>query len=62
MTAFSHDDLAEATRAIESTLAKCEKSLPRLKAGGAQHTLLVRRIAAFKVAIALIRERLDRPS
>lgn len=59
MTAYSEDDLREALRAIESTIAKCEKALPKLKPGGPQHTLLTRRIDAFHVARALIQDRLE---
>ncbi|WP_332639408.1 hypothetical protein [Brevundimonas sp.] len=58
MTVHSEHDLREALRAIESTLAKCEKALTSLKPGTAQHTLLTRRIAAFAIAIELLKERL----
>ena len=58
MTAHSEHDLREALRAIESTLSKCEKALVRLTSGTAQHTLLTRRIAAFAIAIELLREKL----
>lgn len=58
MTAHSEHDLKEALRAIESTLSKCEKALAGLKPSMAQHTLLTRRIAAFRIAIALLKERL----
>ena len=51
---FSTDDLEEARRALASTLDKCEKVLPRLRPGSSQHTLLVRRIRALRVALALI--------
>jgi hypothetical protein len=40
----SEDDLAEALRALDSTIAKCRKALPKLKPGTASHTLLTRRI------------------
>jgi hypothetical protein len=58
MTAHSEHDLREALRGIESILSKCEKALAGLKPGTAQHTLLTRRIAAFEIAIELLRERL----
>ncbi|MDI1328405.1 MAG: hypothetical protein PSV23_16570 [Brevundimonas sp.] len=58
MTVHSEHDLREALRAIGSTLAKCEKALVNLKPGTAQHTLLTRRIAAFTIAIELLKERL----
>ena len=60
--AYGDLDLGEALRAIESTIAKCEKALPKLKVGSAQHTLVSRRIAAFEIAVGLIRERLGEQS
>jgi hypothetical protein len=53
----SEDDLAEALRALDSTIAKCQKALPRLKPGTASHTLLTR-IKALDIATALIRREL----
>ena len=58
MTVHSEHDLREALRAIESTNAKCEKALARLDPRTGQHTLLTRRIAAFGIAIELLKERL----
>jgi len=55
---FSRDDLEEALRAIESTVSKCEKVQPRLRQGTSQHTLLVRRIRALKIAASLIKKEL----
>lgn len=55
---FSKEELEEALRAIASTISKCEKVLPKLKQGTAQHTLLVRRIKAFQVAWSLIMQAL----
>lgn len=54
MSQFTKEELEEALRAIESTIGKCEKVKPKLKAGTAQHTLLVRRIKAFQIASTLI--------
>ena len=54
----SEDDLTEALRALDSTIAKCRKALPRLKPGTASHTLLTRRIKALEIATALIRREL----
>ena len=59
MAAHSETDLSEALRAVESLIAKCEKAVLKLPPGAAQHTLLVRRIAALKIARELIEERLD---
>jgi hypothetical protein len=58
---FSQEALQEALRAITSTLAKCEKVLPKLKRGTSQHTLLARRIEALGVAATLIERELHAP-
>jgi len=50
---FTKDELEEAHRALLSTLRKCEK-IDAGKLGASQHTLLERRIAALKLALALI--------
>jgi hypothetical protein len=50
---FSTEELQEAHRALLSTLRKCEK-IDSAKLGKSQQTLLERRIAALKVALALI--------
>jgi hypothetical protein len=55
---FSPAELAEAHRAIASTLGKCEKIVPKLRPGTAQHTLLDRRIRALEIALALIEREL----
>ena len=48
------EELAEARRSIDSTLCKCEKALEKLRPGSSSHTLTVRRIRAFRIALALI--------
>ena len=53
-------DLSEALRAIESTLSKCEKAQTKLREGTSQHTLTKRRIEAFRIASALIREKMNK--
>ena len=53
------DDLSEALRSIESTLSKCEKALTKLREGTSQHTLTARRIDAFRIAVTLIKEKLE---
>ncbi len=53
---FTTEELKEADKAITSTISKCEKVLPKLKEGSSQHTLLVRRIKAFTIAVSLIRD------
>ena len=55
---YTTEELSEARRAIDSTLHKCEKALEKLRPGSSSHTLTVRRIRAFQIALALIdRER-----
>ena len=49
------NELAEAHRALLSTLIKCEK-IDSGKLGKSQQTLLERRIDALKVALALIKK------
>jgi len=53
MSKFSTGELNEAHRALLSTLKKCEK-IDMDKLGQSQKTLLIRRINALKVALALI--------
>lgn len=53
MIEFTIEELSEAHRALLSTLNKCEK-IDATKLGKSQQTLLERRIAALKVALALI--------
>jgi hypothetical protein len=59
MDHFSKEELTEALRAIASTISKCEKVLPKLNQGTAQHTLLIRRIKAFQIASSLIKKELE---
>ncbi|NLK71808.1 MAG: hypothetical protein GX285_02160 [Clostridiales bacterium] len=58
MNHYNEEELKEAIRSIESTISKCEKVLPKLKQGTSQHTLLVRRIKAFQIALTLINKEL----
>ena len=51
---YTPEELAEARRSIASTLGKCEKALDKLLAGSSAHTLTVRRIRAFRIALELI--------
>jgi hypothetical protein len=59
MDEFPKEELEEALRAITSTIAKCDKVLPKLRPGTSQHTLLVRRIKALNIASALIKRELN---
>jgi hypothetical protein len=56
---FTKEELQEALRAIASTISKCEKVQPKLKEGTSQHTLLIRRIKALRIASALITRELE---
>lgn len=56
---FSKEELEEAVRSISSTISKCEKVEPKLKQGTSQHTLLIRRIKAFNIALELIKRELE---
>ena len=49
---YTREELAEARRSIDSTLRKCEKALEKLRPGTSPHTLTVRRIRAFRIALA----------
>ncbi|MCE5236385.1 MAG: hypothetical protein ABFC62_03765 [Clostridiaceae bacterium] len=58
MKDFTKNELEEALRAIASTIGKCEKVQPKLKEGTSQHTLLIRRVKALRIAAALIEREL----
>ena len=51
---YTPEELAEARRSIASTLSKREKALEKLRPGSSAHTLTVRRIRAFQIALVLI--------
>ena len=57
---YTPEELAGAQRAIDSTLHKCEKALEKLRPGTSAHTLTVRRIRAFRIALALIGREMER--
>lgn len=59
MEDFTKEELQEALRAIASTISKCEKVQPKLKEGTSQHTLLIRRIKALRIASTLITRELE---
>lgn len=54
MSEFTRDDLAQAHRALTSVLHKCEKCQDRMIEYKPQATLLKNRIAALRIALALI--------
>ena len=59
MSTYTAEELTEARRSIDSTLHKCEKALLKLTPGKSQHTLTVRRIKAFQIALSLIDRELE---
>ena len=40
-------------------MSKCEKALEKLRPGSSAHTLTVRRIRAFQIALALIDQEVE---
>ena len=54
MRIYTEEELLEAKRSIASTLSNCEKVILKLQPGKSQHTLMARRIAAFRIALDLI--------
>ena len=58
MTDYDQIGISEALRSITSTLSKSEKALAKLKEGTSQHTMTVRGIKAYRIAIALINREL----
>ncbi|MEN8614294.1 hypothetical protein ABFB09_03280 [Dehalogenimonas sp. THU2] len=56
MATFSKDELEEALRAIVSTISKSEKVQLKLKAGTFQHSMTVRGIKAYYIAVELINQ------
>lgn len=59
MENYTKEELEEALKAIDSTIRKCEKVQPKLKAGTSSHTLLIRRIKALQISSALITRELE---
>ena len=57
---YTPEELAEARQSIASTLSKCEKALEKLRPGSSAHTLTVRRIRAFQIALELIGREMER--
>lgn len=58
METFTSEELVEAQRAIVSLIGKCEKTLPKLREGSSQATLLKNRIKALRISSALIAQAL----
>ena len=58
--AFGKEELAPAQAAYASMIARVEKIQPKFAVGTPQHTLTVRRIRAFEIAVDLIQEERNR--
>ncbi|HBG32637.1 MAG: hypothetical protein A2102_04540 [Tenericutes bacterium GWF2_38_8] len=58
MPTYTKIELEEALKAMESLVKKSEKAQSTLKEGTAQHTTITRRLKAFKMAHAIILEKL----
>lgn len=54
MSTYTKDELIEAKISLNSTLSKCEKAILKLKVHSSQHTLMIRRIEALRIAVTLI--------
>ncbi|PTS99300.1 hypothetical protein DBR11_12640 [Pedobacter sp. HMWF019] len=59
MSSFTIEELLEAKNSIDSTRSKCEKAILKLKENSSQHTLMVRRIKALRIALQLIERELQ---
>jgi len=59
MKIYTKSELDEAHKSISSTLSECEKAFEKLKQGTSQHTLMKRRIEAFRIALELIEDKLS---
>jgi len=56
MSHYSQEELAEALRAVDSIIHKCEKAQEKFPDGNAHHTLLKNRLKAMYVSKALIEQ------
>ncbi|MDP4147068.1 MAG: hypothetical protein Q8936_21770 [Bacillota bacterium] len=54
MGKYTREELAEALRAVSSTISNCEKMQPKFAEGTSQHTLLKNRIKALYISKSLI--------
>jgi len=58
MEEYTKDELAEALRAIDSIIHKCEKAQEKFPDGNSHHTLLKNRLKAMYISKALIEKTL----
>ncbi len=56
---YSKEELEEAVQTIPSFIQKIEEVKPKFREGTPQHTLAIRRIRAFHIALELIKRELD---
>ena len=56
---YAREELEEARQSIISLASRVEKALPKFEEGTPQHTLAVRRIKAFDIAVDLIERELS---
>lgn len=54
MQPYTHEELVEALRAVDSIIHKCEKAQEKFPDGNAHHTLLKNRLKAMYISKALI--------
>jgi len=54
MQPYIREELAEALRAVDSIIHKCEKAQEKFPDGNAHHTLLKNRLKAMYISKALI--------
>jgi len=58
MERYTREELAEALRAIDSVIHKCEKAQQKFPEGNTHHSLLRNRLKAMYISKALIEEAL----
>jgi len=58
MEKYTREELAEALRAVDSVIRKCEKAQEKFPEGNAHHSLLRNRLKAMYISKALIEEAL----
>ena len=62
MNKYSNEELAEALRAINSIISKCEKAQEKFPEGNSHHTLLRNRLKAMYISKELITDAISNNS
>ncbi|MTK07079.1 MAG: hypothetical protein F8N38_08350 [Hungatella sp.] len=62
MNKYSNEELAEALRAINSIISKCEKAQEKFPEGNSHHTLLRNRLKAMYISKELITDAISKNS